>query len=482
MKIKRFEAKNMTSALRMIKDELGPDAVILSARSLRKGKGFFGSMKYAGVEVSAAIDNQRPVIKGTDSPAGIDIISDPARARYARSYPVQKTDRILPPVYSAHSQTYRQRHSYRKPSSSNHDSKAYSSLYQKLLDQNVDRSIASELIEEIKRAPVSPDLPGNEDLRFHLISLLKEMGLVVDETAFDGGKPKVAAFIGTTGVGKTTSIAKLAALQTIRHGKRVGLITIDNYDICANEQLKAYAQIIGIPLESAFNVTDLKQALKKLKDKELILIDTPGINPRNHNEIQDIKTYMDNVADPQIHLVLSAATKSKDLIATTEAFKEIGVSRLMFTKVDESSVFGDVVNVLIRTNIQLSLLSCGRKVPEDIETGSIKKVVDLLFQFESAGRRQPAVSSNPDASRRSSNDYQTVNGPHFVANKNSDVYHSPDCKWSKKIKPDNLIKFAGVQEAEAQNFLPCRSCNPDLFQGSARIDLKADKRKISSYR
>jgi flagellar biosynthesis protein FlhF len=439
-------------------------------------------MKYAGVEVSAAIDNQRPMMKGTDSPAGIDIIADPARARYARSYPVGKSDRILPPVYPAYGQTYRQRHNHRKQSSSSHDSKAYSSFYQRLLDQNVDRSIASELIEEIKRIPASPEFLGDEDLRFHLISLLEEMGLVVDKTVFDGGKPKIAGFIGTSGVGKTTTIAKLAALQTTRHGKRVGLITIDNYGISANEQLKAYAQIIGIPLESAFNVTDLKRALKKLKDKELILIDTPGINPKNQDEIQDIKTYMANVEDLQIHLVLSAATKSKDLIATTEAFKQIGVSRLMFTKVDESSVFGDVLNVLIRTNIQLSLISCGRKVPEDIETGSISRVVDLLFQPESADRMQPVVSSNHSASRRAPNDYQTVNGHHFVANKNSDVYHSPDCKWSKKIKPANLIKFAGAQEAEAQNFLPCRSCNPDRFQGNTRIDLKEDKRKISNYR
>jgi flagellar biosynthesis protein FlhF len=482
MKIKRFEAKNMTSALRMIKDELGPDAVILSARSLRKGKGFFGSMKYAGVEVSAAIDEQQYPMHRTDFRSEKEGVRDSVNRGNSRSYPSEKNDRITSPGYRGVRRTYRQPYDYKKQNTLGYGNRAYSSLYRKLLDQNVDRSIASELIEEFRRIPASKGVLGNEELKSYLVSFLEEMGIVADKSALSGDKPKIAAFIGTTGVGKTTAVAKLAALQAKRCGKRVALITIDSYGISANEQLKAYARIIGIPVEVAFNPAELKQALKNFKDKDLILIDTPGINPKNPDEIQNLKFYIDNVADLQIHLVLSAATKGRDLIAIADAFKAFGVNRLLFTKVDESSVLGELVNVLIRTNIQLSFLSCGRKVPDDIEAGSIEKMVDLLFESEPAARRQTSTSPEPRPSKLRSAEYQSGGRPpRFVANKNSDVYHIPDCKWSKKIKPGNLIKFADSQEAEARNFLPCRSCNPDSLQSSEPIDLKTDKRRISNY-
>jgi flagellar biosynthesis protein FlhF len=482
MQIKRFEAKNMTAALRMVKDELGPDAVILSARSRRKGKGFFGSMKYAGVEVSAAIDNQGLLMQSAGSRGEKNSFPNRRKGRFSQANHVWEKENIPPAVYPAQSRTYRQMHNPRKQGVSSDSQKAFSSLYQQLLDQEVDRSIASELIEEIKRIPASQELLGKRDIRFHLSSLLEEMGVVVDTTTFVKGSPRIAAFIGPTGVGKTTTIAKLAALQATRHRKRLGLISLDNYGISAVEQLKAYAQIIGIPFEIAVNVAELKKALKKFKDKELILIDTPGISPGNKDEIQEIKTYFAKVTDLQIHLVLSATTKDKDLIAVTEAFKEIGVHRLLFTKIDESAIFGNIINILIRMNIPLSFLCFGRKVPKDIQAGSIQKLVDLLFQSKTAGGQQPLVSSRPTISKSAANYNHTTNRVHFVANRNSDVYHRPDCKWSKKIKPKNSIEFFSTQEAEAQNYLACRSCNPDRFQSSNQANLTTERMEISNYR
>ena len=481
MQIKRFEAKNMTTALRLIKDELGPDAVILSARSLRKGKGFFGSMKYAGVEVTAAIDNQRLLMKNNTSAGRKSIYPNWERVRSRDAYQVEKKEVIRATGYPGQNPIERQRYHSGRRSNSGGNHKALSSLYQQILSQEVDRSIASELIEEIKRIPATLENLGGEELRSHLASILEEMGVMVDRDVFASGNSRIVAFTGSTGVGKTTTIAKLAALQSRRYKKGVALITLDNYGIAAIEQLKTYAQIIGIPLEAAVNFAELKRSIKKYKDKELIFIDTPGINPHNQRLIQDLKSYFAKLSGLQTHLVLSATTKEKDLIGITEAFKKMNIHRLLFTKIDESSTYGNMVNLLIRTKIPLSFLGSGRKVPDDIEAGSTEKLVDLLFNSQSVYSRQSAVSSHlPDSQTADLGNLPTVR-THFVTNKNSDVYHCSDCKRSKKIKPDHIIKFSSAQEAEAKNLLPCSSCNPDRLQYVGHLLSKTEKMKLSSY-
>lgn len=480
MQIKRFEARNMTTALRMIKGEFGPEAVILSARSLRKGKGFFGSMKYAGVEVTAAIDTQETKMKSGHSAIAKNDYAKLLNSQSLYGNQVPEQDNRSSGGYPTHGGTYQKQHPRKnKVDSSNH--RALSSLYQQILAQGVDRGIASELIDEIKRIPASRDLLTDGDLNAHLCAILEEMGVWADKNAFAKGKSNIVALIGTTGVGKTTTIAKLAAVQTNRCQKQVAVITIDNYGIAANEQLKTYARIIGIPLETAVNPIELKRAIKKYKQKDLILIDTPGINPTDRSQIRELKAYFAKLPELQKHLVVSATTKEKDLIAISETFKEVGVQCLVFSKIDESSTFGNMLNVLIRTNIPLSFLSCGRKVPDDIEAGSIQKLVDLILQIKDLDRKPSVDSSIMKANGSAEVQDRTIERSYFVANKNSDVYHSMDCKWSNKIKPGNIIQFASTQEAEAQNFLPCRSCNPDRLKSDDTRYLKTATRKFSSY-
>jgi len=482
MQIKRFEAKNMTAALRLIKNELGPDAVILSARSLRKGAGFFGSMKSAGVEVTAAIDNQGSPLKNSNSTVRKNTYSNRKRGQLKDAYRVGEKEIIGANGYPGQNRINQQSYQSGRRDGSEGNHKALSTLYQRILAQEVDRSIASELIEEIKRVPVPlADLAGKE-LRSHVTAILEEMGVVVDRGGFAAGSPRIATFIGGTGVGKTTTIAKLAALQSRRHKKRVGLITLDNYGIAAIEQLRTYAHIIGIPLETAVNSVELKQSIKKYKDKELIIIDTPGINHHNQRLIQEIKGYFESLSDLQTHLVLSATTKEKDLIAMTEAFKEINIHRLLFTKIDESITYGNMVNLLIRTNIPLSFLCGGRKVPDDIEVGSTEKMVDLLFNSKSLKCLKSAVSSQiPDSQAPDFGNLPAARA-YFVANQNSEVYHFPDCKWAKKIKSGNIIKFSSPQEAEAQNFLACSSCKPERIEYGRHLGSNSKKSHVSSYR
>jgi flagellar biosynthesis protein FlhF len=480
MQIKRFEAKNMTTALRIIKGELGPEAIILSARSLRKGKGLFGSMKYAGVEVTAAID-----IRDNPTKTGKSSRTEAAGSIYLSSQPnsesqVPEGDRKSFAAHPTDGRNYQKKYRPKnKVDSVNH--RALSFLYQQMLAQGVDRQTASEIIDEVKRIPVPQTLATNGALIAHLKSILEDMGVQTDRNALVNDKPQIVAFIGTTGVGKTTAIAKLAAMQTNRHNKRVAVISIDNYGIAANEQLKRYARIIGIPLATAVNRVELKLAIKKHEQQDLIFIDTPGLNPNSQSQIQELKAYFNQMPNLQIHFVVSAATKEKDLREISQIFHKVGVQRLLFTKIDETKTYGNMLNALIRTHIPLSFLSCGRRVPDDIETGSIPKLVDLIFQIKNLDRNLLAIPSKPKTNISVQVPDSNIDRPHFVANKNSDIYHNTDCKWSDKIKSENMIHFTSTREAEARNFLPCRSCNPDRPIIDPNPDLGTDARKVTSY-
>ena len=482
MQIKRFEAKNMTTALRMVKKELGPEAVILSARSLRKGKGFFGSLKYVGVEISAAIDNQLPGKENTRTLPAKNFQRRFHKRRITESRTPPRRDDTAQSNRSPASQNFLSGHGLSNKSSSRSSTRALSSLYQQILLQEVDRGVASELIEEIKRIPASDEILTNGDIKFHLGALLEEMGVTLKSHPFVKGKPTIKAFVGATGVGKTTTIAKLAARLVNQGRKRVGLITIDNYRIAAIQQLGTYAQIIGMPLESAASAGELKKAVKGFKDKEIILIDTSGINPKNPDQIQELKARLAGLSGLEIQLILSATTKEKDCIAMSEAFKDIGVNQIVFTKTDESSIFGNIINVLIRTNLPLSFLCGGRRVPDDIEAGTVQRLVDLLFSSRDPHGNLLVGPSGSEKAITSDGEDSSAEQTNFVANRNSDVYHSTDCKWAKKIKPGNIINFSDAQEAEKQNFLPCRSCNPDRAHESTRNQSNIEMVQYNSYR
>ena len=180
--------------------------------------------------------------------------------------------------------------------------------------------------------------------------------------------------VGPTGVGKTTTIAKLAANFALFEGKSVGLITIDTYRIAAVEQLKTYSEIINLPIEVVYTAADLKRAFQKLSDKQLILIDTAGRSQKNKQQIRELKHFFNGRPLNETHLVLSANTKLEDLLETADSFKELGVNRLIFTKLDETNSLSNVIEVAERLRIPLSYVTTGQSVPEDIEVATFEVI------------------------------------------------------------------------------------------------------------
>jgi hypothetical protein len=234
-------------------------------------------------------------------------------------------------------------------------------------------------------------------------------------------------------------------------------------------------------MEIAVNGTELKRVLKKFNQQEVILIDTPGINPQHQHQIIEMKNHFENVAGVETHLVLSATTKEKDLFEMVSKLKDIPVDRILFTKVDESSAFGNILNLLVRTKIPLSYLTNGRKVPDDIEPGTLLKLIDLIFQSENSIGMSPLTCSDVNDGDVKTEPIEKPDQQPFIANKNSDVYHHLDCNWAKKIKPGHVVKFNSAKDAEFQNYLPCRSCNPDRIESAQTIESRREKMNIFSY-
>ena len=193
-------------------------------------------------------------------------------------------------------------------------------------------------------------------------------------------KPKVVALIGPTGVGKTTTLAKIAAKFVLEQGARVALITADTYRISAVEQLKTYSDILGLPLEIVYNPEALRKAIEKHKDKQLILIDTAGRSQYNEYQMKELSGLLSIDADIEKHLVMSATTKTSDGVELLENFSICQPDRVIFTKVDETGTHGIILNILHRRKVALSYITNGQSVPDDIEPASVERLAELLLR------------------------------------------------------------------------------------------------------
>ncbi|MGB4008509.1 MAG: flagellar GTP-binding protein, partial [Bacillota bacterium] len=192
------------------------------------------------------------------------------------------------------------------------------------------------------------------------------------------GRRKVVAFVGPTGVGKTTTIAKIAAGAALVEKAKVALITADTYRIAAIEQIKTYAEIIGVPWEVVYSPRDMEMALVKRSDAELVLIDTAGRSPNSPTRMYELKSMMDAALPEEIHLVLSATTRRQDLDNLVDRFAQVGFDKVILTKLDESSTLGAIFNVYARSGRPFSYFADGQSVPEDIHPATCSEIAEMI--------------------------------------------------------------------------------------------------------
>ncbi len=380
MQIKKFEAQNMTEALRSIKQEFGSDAVILSVRKIENGKRLLGLSKGIGVEVTAATDAQPASVVANNSQNGYAKYQRHQLDRSGIEAMGRKKGFIGSLREGRKRSENRNGSSALKKSKRNRDSKELFTTYHQMLGQDVDETIALELTREANRFLSTNGQLYRKGFKPCLSQVLDENGISASRVKIEKQKQKLVAVVGPTGVGKTTTIAKLAAAAKTREKKqRVALITLDENRIGAIEQLKVYAKIIGVPFRAASCRKNLKQYLERLSSYDLVFIDTPGICQKNHDQLNGLKNIFHKIQGIEFHLVLSAATNDKILSDVMKKYGVFQVSRLMFTKLDESITYGSILNQLYRSKIPVSYFTNGQQVPEDIEAATIEKLTDLVF-------------------------------------------------------------------------------------------------------
>jgi flagellar biosynthesis protein FlhF len=251
-------------------------------------------------------------------------------------------------------------------------------LYGRLIRNGVHDQYARVILE---RAGALKDYPLKDGENIREKTIREMMGIIKVKDPFQTKDPHqvVAAFIGTTGVGKTTTIAKLAAQLMLKSKKKVGLISIDNYRIGAMEQLRAYANILGIPCFPAFNRKDLLFALKRLEGRDVILVDTAGQSQYDQLRIEELKKMITSDLDISSHLLLSVPTAEAEMNKTAINFGPIRFQSYVFTKMDEAQRCGSIINQLMKLNLPISYVTNGQNVPEDIERADKGKILSLLL-------------------------------------------------------------------------------------------------------
>ncbi|MDF2572182.1 MAG: flhF, partial [Sporomusa sp.] len=254
-----------------------------------------------------------------------------------------------------------------------------SSLMDLLIKNDIEPLIAANLM---KGLPDEKSIVGNDQsvIRNLLIDRIVNYLQKIDGIDVSPSGCKTVALIGPTGVGKTTTVAKLAANFALKEGYKVALITADTYRIAAVEQLKIYGDIIGVPIEIVYSPDELKAALYRHNDKNLVIIDTAGRSPSNHYQLAELQALL--AVDPYIetHLVLSTTTKYKDALEIVNKFSVCSPQKFLFTKVDEASNLGTILNLLYHFPTTVSYMTTGQSVPDDIELASSAKLANMILR------------------------------------------------------------------------------------------------------
>ena len=382
MQIKRFEARNMQEALKMVKKEFGPEAVILSARSIKKNTGMYRFLSKPGVEVTAAIDDTEDTASETQGTGNLAL---PSKGHVAPAGIVKNTlskghsllksmsDNLETPEKGeikpiGYPNNERQKHGTR-----------LSLIYRSMLLQGVAPDLAGRLIEGIKKCPFITNHSDINELKTGLIYAFNDMGIYEAPIELKKGRQIIVGMVGTTGVGKTTTIAKIAAIYALDLDTRVALVSLDDFRIAAMEQLRVYGRIIGVPVETASSEKEFKKVIKKLHRADLILVDTPGVNHKDEKGIENLRRMFASVKKIETHLVVTATYRDENIEETIDRFRLISIDKLIFTKIDEALTYGCILNEISRTKIPVSYLTNGSGVPEDIVMDSLDVIADLIM-------------------------------------------------------------------------------------------------------
>jgi flagellar biosynthesis protein FlhF len=252
-----------------------------------------------------------------------------------------------------------------------------SPLARELASSGVSTELIRKIVDTLNTLPLQS---GNQTVKGRLSETLGRLIKFAGTLKLKKNSPRIIALVGPTGVGKTTTTAKLAAMYALNRGNKVALITMDIFRVGAVEQLKTYSRIMGIPLEVASTPKELEKAVEKHSACDLIFIDTAGRSHKDKEKLDEMKNFLENKIPMEVYLCLSATTKDRELEEILNRFRIFQVSKVVFTKIDECESFGNMVNLLMKDNLQIAYFTTGQRVPEDIEIATPAKLADMIFR------------------------------------------------------------------------------------------------------
>lgn len=413
MIIKKFQGKTEQEATALAKKELGENAVIMHVRTVKR-KGLLKLFKKPYVEVSAALEEEadtsfakmkeavsevakavgkvndmETVTESTSDNSSVNTLKQDADYS-AKQDPVhaskQDSGNIEEKLESLHNLLIEKKLiDDRKTELKDIETDARSTdffklIYNTLIDNEVDEKYVNDIIDEAVKI-----YKPNSQIDYILANIYQRMVLKFGKVSLitDANKgPKVLFFIGPTGVGKTTTIAKLASKLKVNDKKKIVLLTTDTYRIAAAEQLKTYANILEVPFKVIYSPEELVSVISDFSESDYILIDTAGHAHTNESQKNGTKQFLSCVADEidkQVYLVLSATTKYRDLKSVCETYAQFTDYSLIFTKLDETVALGNLYNIKLRTGADMSYITVGQDVPDDIEEFSPQNTVKQLL-------------------------------------------------------------------------------------------------------
>ncbi|HHY47566.1 MAG TPA: flagellar biosynthesis protein FlhF [Firmicutes bacterium] len=427
MRVKRYVGWDVQEALKKVKKELGEDAVILRVKKI-PWPGFLNLFLRERAEIIAASGADIAIGAGAGVPASVPPLPGtrtagcgPASGMQPQLPPEDQDRRVAGHIPGGIEQSAREslsalknelaeiKSAIKELSSKKLETlddgvadgqKGFKSatgrrLYQLLTDQGIDPELARLLVRAALKA-AGRKSPAGVSPEALLVQVIQ--GEILTSGPLDGaaGGSRTIVLVGPTGVGKTTTIAKLAARFGIIEKKKVSLVTADTYRVAAVDQLRTYAEIMGIELAVVHTPQEMRAEIARLRGagSDLVLVDTAGRSPRKALEIGELKAMVDAARPAEVHLVLSIATRSRDLLDTVARFSPVGIDSMIFTKLDETSYLGGLLNVVHQVKKPVSYITMGQNVPDDIEVADAANLTRMILAGGSNERSGWQLATN----------------------------------------------------------------------------------------
>jgi flagellar biosynthesis protein FlhF len=402
MIIKKFLAGTEQDAIEMAKQELGSNAVVMNIKKIRP-KGLAKIFMRSKVEVTAAVDEEpaSSVQQGNEQgKAGVSGIKDdlfvnvpPMPEKRDEEKNLQDKIEKLESLLAKQLNKQDDMSGYRTtetedmpvaravPKDEERAAACKELIHKQLLMNEVDEEIADSIIRAVEQS-----LPANAGVDQILTSVYQKIILMLEqpyliEIPEKSSSTRFVFFLGTTGVGKTTTIAKIASMLKLEKKANIALVTADTYRIAAVEQLKTYANILSVPLEVIYSPEELGNSLEELNQYDVCLVDTAGCSHRDKNQVDGIRQLIEQVPirSRQVYLVLNSGAKYNDLKEIAKVYSDMTDFSIIFTKLDETSSAGAILNMHVKTKCPLSYVTWGQNVPDDIGEFDPQKIAKKLL-------------------------------------------------------------------------------------------------------